>query len=455
MSQPTISPAAQAMIDKMDQFVTQHIDNKFDFLEDLNKRRENLETKMKDMNLPEDVRAKMTKQLETEEAEDAKKRRFKVTLKDFECLAIIGRGAFGEVRVCRRIETGEVFAMKIMKKTEMLRKNQVAHIRAERDVLALADNPWVVKLHYSFQDNANLYLVMEYLQGGDLMTILMKEDVLTDAQSRFYIAETAVAINSVHQLNYIHRDLKPDNVLLDRKGHVKLSDFGLCKAFDAPELPYLAQFKKEEEQKVLVAGLSKLDGLSSMKKKDTWKSRSRKLAFSTVGTPDYIAPEVFARTGYDEMCDWWSLGVIMYECLIGYPPFYAEDPMSTCRKIVNWPKTLVFPEEISISAAAKDLITKLIQHPKSRLKYNEIKAHPFFKGMNFDKLRQSKAAIVPVVTSDTDTQNFDKFEETGDKPEATTNEKSPQDQSFIGYTFIRPEEKKIMTNDMFNAPDDS
>lgn len=121
-----------------------------------------------------------------------------------------GRGAFGEVRVCRKKDDQAVYAMKIMKKSEMLRKNQVNHIRAERDVLALADNPWVVKLHFSFQTEKNLYLVMEYLPGGDLMNILMKLDILTEEQTRFYIAETACAIASVHSLNYIHRDLKPD-----------------------------------------------------------------------------------------------------------------------------------------------------------------------------------------------------------------------------------------------------
>lgn len=452
MSQPAISKDAQKMVDKMEQFITQHIESKFNYLDGQNQRREELNKKMEEMKLPEDVRAKMTKQLEIQEAEDAKKRRKKMTLQDFECLTIIGRGAFGEVRVCKRKETSDVFAMKIMKKSEMLRKNQVTHIRAERDVLALADNPWVVKLTFSFQDNINLYLVMEYLQGGDLMTILMKYDVLSDDQTRFYIAETAMAINSVHKLNYIHRDLKPDNILLDRDGHVKLSDFGLCKAFESPELPYLAQYnnqKQQDEEKVSTS----IDNLSNKKKKDTWKNRSRKLAFSTVGTPDYIAPEVFARTGYDEMCDWWSLGVIMYECLVGYPPFYAEDPMSTCRKIVNWPKTLVFPEEIKISSKAKDLVTKLIQHPKSRLKFDEIKSHPFFEGLDFDKLRSSKAAIVPVVTSDVDTQNFDKFEEAvvqGEEKQGATG-----DQSFIGYTFIRPQEKEKLATDFFSAPPDS
>lgn len=163
-----------------------------------------------------------------------------------------------------------MFAMKIMRKSEMVKKNQVAHIKAERDVLALADNPWVVKLHYSFQDEKSLYLIMEYLQGGDLMTILMKYDILTEDQARFYAAETALAIHSVHKLNYVHRDLKPDNILLDRHGHVKLSDFGLCKAFEGPQLPYLDQYKEEAKN---AAGAASGSDRQMEDKRGTWKNR--------------------------------------------------------------------------------------------------------------------------------------------------------------------------------------
>jgi len=340
--------------------------------------------------------------------------------------------------------------MKIMKKNEMLKKNQVAHIRAERDVLALADNPWVVKLHFSFQDDKNLYLVMEYLPGGDLMTILMKYDILSEEQTRFYVAETALAIWSVHQLNYVHRDLKPDNILLDRDGHIKLSDFGLCKAFDEPPLPYLEQFSKEESKQNNANGATTAEG-----KDDKKKHRNRKLAYSTVGTPDYIAPEVFAQTGYGQECDWWSLGVIMYECLVGYPPFYAEDPMSTCRKIVNWKKTLVFPEEAHLSPDAEDMIQRLISDSSKRLTFDEIKAHKFFKGFDWNGVRKQKAPIVPTVTSDTDTQNFEKFEPVQEDESEETQafaSKHKDDSQFVGFTFKRSEQKPQMGNDFFTAP---
>jgi len=317
--------------------------------------------------------------------------------------------------------------------------------------LALADNPWVVKLHFSFQDDKNLYLVMEYLPGGDLMTILMKYDILTEEQTRFYIAETALAIHSVHQLNYVHRDLKPDNILLDRDGHVKLSDFGLCKAFDTPPVMFVDQYNKDATGAAPVAA----EDAKSTSLKAT--HRNRKLAYSTVGTPDYIAPEVFAQTGYGQECDWWSLGVIMYECLVGYPPFYAEDPMSTCRKIVNWKKTLLFPEEAHLSGEAEDLIHKLINESSKRLSFEEIKKHPFFKGTDWSKMRKTKSPIVPVVTSDIDTQNFDKFDAVNDAEEEQPNSKhvAEANASFVGYTFKRVENAKPLGADFFSAPSDS
>lgn len=151
---------------------------------------------------------------------------------DFRPLAVIGKGAFGEVRIVQLKETGQVFAMKSLVKDSMIKKNQVAHVLAERDALALSCNPWVVQLHFSFQDDDHLYLVMDFLPGGDLMTLLIKEDVLPEAAVKFYAAEAVMAIHSVHALGYIHRDLKPDNLLLDAKGHIKLTDLGLCTKVD-------------------------------------------------------------------------------------------------------------------------------------------------------------------------------------------------------------------------------
>ncbi len=394
----------------------------------------------------------------------------KITVADFEDVATIGRGAFAEVKVVRKKDDGHIYAMKIMSKKEMLRKKQVEHIRAERDVLALIDSPWVVNLRYSFQDEKSLYLVMEFLQGGDLMTVLIKKDTLSVEETRFYIAEAALAIDEVHSLNYIHRDLKPDNILLDKSGHVKLSDFGLCKAVAAEPSPYLEQYKdqiREGENGLKVDA----QGRAFNDLKSDYKKRGRKLAYSTVGTPDYIAPEVFAQTGYDEGCDWWSLGVIMYECLVGYPPFYADDPRSTCTKIINFKRTLVFPPEARLSPEAKDLMSKMICEREKRISFEEIKKHDFFKGLDWDRIRDTKAPIVPVVESEIDHSNFDDFEEDrkvdGDEPDYGDDEDDNDDfasapgmpgkqaggaasNPFVNYTFARPPAKTPGLGDLFS-----
>lgn len=156
-------------------------------------------------------------------------KRKKIKAKDYEPLTIIGKGAFGEVRLCKDKMTNEIVAIKKMNKSEMIQKKQVTHIMAEKEILANSNNQWIVDLKCSFTDEKFLYLVMEFLQGGDLMTLLIKKDVMTEDEAKFYTAEIILAVDSVHKMNYIHRDLKPDNILIDKNGHIKLSDFGLCK----------------------------------------------------------------------------------------------------------------------------------------------------------------------------------------------------------------------------------
>jgi len=218
----------------------------------------------------------------------------------------------------------------------------------------------------------------------------------------------------------------------------------------------LEQYKEEKDKAVAPATNGTMSQKNTSTKRKDWKNRSRKLAYSTVGTPDYIAPEVFAQTGYGQECDWWSLGVIMYECLVGYPPFYAEDPMATCRKIVNWKKTLVFPDEANLSPNARDLIEKLICDAEKRLTFDAIKNHPFFKGSDWTNMRTMKAAITPNVTSEVDTQNFDKFEELKDQEEEEAGDQhqssNEANTSFIGYTFKRPEQTKPLGEDFFSNP---
>jgi len=287
------------------------------------------------------------------------------------------------------------------------------------------------------------------------MTHLMKHDILSEDVTRFYIAEVALAIWFVHQLNYVHRDLKPDNILLDKNGHVKLSDFGLCKGVDTAPTPYMEQYQSEAKKAAQAAAADSSSG-NGKQKSDNWKARTRTMMYSTVGTPDYIAPEVFAQSGYGPECDWWSLGVIMYECLVGYPPFYAEDPMDTCRKIVNWKRTLKFPEEARLSVKAKDLMERLICDAKHRLSFEQLKAHPFFKDIDWENIRKGKAAIVPVLRGDDDTIYFDAFDEVAQPaaaPATAGGEMAEKKTSFIGYTFKRTgDEDEVPLGDNFYEP---
>ncbi|KAJ1698335.1 hypothetical protein LUZ63_006847 [Rhynchospora breviuscula] len=434
------------------QYIENHYKTQMKSLQDRKERRWILERKLADAEVSKEEKNDILKNLEKKETEYMRLQRHKMGVDDFDLLTIIGRGAFGEVRICREKTSGSVYAMKKLKKSEMLRRGQVEHVRAERNLLAEVDSQYIVKLYYSFQDEEFLYLIMEYLPGGDMMTLLMRKDTLTEEEARFYVAETVLAIESIHKHNYIHRDIKPDNLLLDKQGHLKLSDFGLCKPLDSNNFPNL----NEPENSTGKVARPPLDGnpnrvstsatprRTQQEQLQHWQKNRRTLAYSTVGTPDYIAPEVLLKKGYGMECDWWSLGAIMYEMLVGYPPFYSEDPMSTCRKIVNWRMHLKFPEEAKLSPEAKDLICKLLCNVEQRLGTrgaHEIKAHPWFRGTQWEKLYQMEAAFTPEVNGELDTQNFEKFEETGANAQSSS-KSGPwrkmlpsKDVNFVGYTY--------------------
>jgi len=391
----------------------------------------------------------LRKALFEKETEFIRLRRRRLTGALFESIKIIGRGAFGEVRLVRMKNTNEIYAMKKLRKSDMIKKDQVTHVRAERDVLADSNyfhgsNPWVVSLFYSFQDADYLYLIMEYVPGGDMMTMLINKDTFTEEQTRFYIAQTITAIDSIHQLGYLHRDIKPDNLLLDRDGHIKLSDFGLCTGLTTTRLETLYKTLKGQSPTLQQ---SDLRGMSRKERMDSWRKRRRMVAFSTVGTPDYIAPEVFMQKGYGKECDWWSVGVIMFEMLIGYPPFCSETPTETYRKIMNWKETLRFPDDAQISPAAKDLIKRLLCGQYERLStVEDFQRHPFFAGIDWTKLRSGKGPFVPELASPIDTTYFEEYEELEEAPltdpklptdcgSGTRWKKTDKDIPWIGYTY--------------------
>ncbi|RVW43860.1 putative serine/threonine-protein kinase ndrA [Vitis vinifera] len=371
------------------QFIESHYKAHMKLIQERKQRRSVLERRLASSDVPEEEQINIIKDLERKETEYMRLKRHKICVDDFENLTIIGRGAFGEVRLCRERLSGNIYAMKKLKKSEMLSRGQVEHVRAERNLLAEVDSHFIVKLYYSFQDDEYLYLIMEYLPGGDMMTLLMREETLTETVAKFYVAQSVLAIESIHKHNYIHRAINYERL----KESMDVDE-------SCPNYEHVKHWKIP------------LNNFSSGR-----------------------------RAGGH----WWSLGAIMYEMLVGYPPFYSDDPITTCRKIVHWKNHLKFPEEARLTPEAKDLISRMLSDVDHRLGTNgaaEIKAHPWFKDVEWDKLYEMEAAFKPEVNGELDTQNFMKFDEVDPpKPTRTGSGMSrkllltPKDLSFVGYTY--------------------
>ncbi|XP_051772058.1 rho-associated protein kinase 2 isoform X2 [Ctenopharyngodon idella] len=330
---------------------------------------------------------------------------------DFDRVKVIGRGAFGEVQLVRHKASQKVYAMKVLSKFEMIKRSDSAFFWEERDIMAFADSPWVVQLCCAFQDDRSLYMVMEYMPGGDLVNLTSTYDV-PEKWAKFYTAEVVLALDAIHSMGFIHRDVKPDNMLLDRYGHLKLADFGTC---------------------------MKMDG-TGMVHCDT-----------AVGTPDYISPEVLKSQGgdgyYGRECDWWSVGVFIYEMLVGDTPFYADSLVGTYSKIMDHKNSLNFPDDVEISQEAKNIICAFLTDREVRLGRNgveEIKRHPFFRNdqWTFSTIRETAAPVVPELSSDIDTSNFDEIEEdkgeveTFPTPKAFVGNQLP----FVGFTYFKEDQ---------------
>uniref|UniRef100_A0A669R179 Rho-associated protein kinase 1 n=1 Tax=Phasianus colchicus TaxID=9054 RepID=A0A669R179_PHACC len=335
-----------------------------------------------------------------------KMRDLRMKAEDYEVVKVIGRGAFGEVQLVRHKSSRRVYAMKLLSKFEMIKRSDSAFFWEERDIMAFANSPWVVQLFYAFQDDRYLYMVMEYMPGGDLVNLMSNYDV-PEKWARFYTAEVVLALDAIHSMGFIHRDVKPDNMLLDKAGHLKLADFGTC-------------MKMNKE------GMVRCD--------------------TAVGTPDYISPEVLKSQGgdgyYGRECDWWSVGVFLYEMLVGDTPFYADSLVGTYSKIMNHKNSLTFPDDNEISKEAKNLICAFLTDREVRLGRNgveEIKRHLFFKDDQWawETLRDTVAPVVPDLSSDIDTSNFDDIdedkgeEETFPIPKAFVGNQLP----FVGFTY--------------------
>ncbi|KAF9223204.1 Pkinase-domain-containing protein [Gyrodon lividus] len=294
-----------------------------------------------------------------------------LTIEAFELLKVIGKGSFGKVMQVRKKDTMRVYALKTIRKAHIAsRPGEITHILAERTVLALVNNPFIVPLKFSFQNPDKLYLVMSFVNGGELFYHLQREGKFDQDRSRFYASELLCALEHLHSFNVVYRDLKPENILLDYTGHIALCDFGLCKL-----------------------------NMSETEKTNTF-----------CGTPEYIAPELLESQGYTKTVDWWTLGVLLYEMMTGLPPFYDENVNTMYQRILTDP--LLFPPDIS--AEAKSVMTGLLQRdPARRLGANggeEIKRHPFFaRYVDWNLLLQKKIQppFKPSVESVLDVANFD------------------------------------------------
>eukprot|EP00747_Dinoflagellata_sp_TGD_P182254 gnl/TRDRNA2_/TRDRNA2_36435_c0_seq1.p1 gnl/TRDRNA2_/TRDRNA2_36435_c0~~gnl/TRDRNA2_/TRDRNA2_36435_c0_seq1.p1 ORF type:complete len:365 (+),score=88.87 gnl/TRDRNA2_/TRDRNA2_36435_c0_seq1:86-1180(+) len=296
------------------------------------------------------------------------------TFNDFDLKATVGTGTFGRVRVVKIKGSSDrtPMALKILKKSEVIRLKQVEHVKAEKLILQMIEHPFIVNLLTSFQDDKRLFMLLEYINGGELFSFLRKEGRLPNDHARFYAGEIILAFAYLHSLHIVYRDLKPENLLIDCEGHLKITDFGFAKVVEDR----------------------------------TW---------TLCGTPEYLAPEIIQSKGHGRAVDWWALGILMFEMLAGYPPFYDENPFGIYQKVLGG--RIDFPRHFDVKA--KDLIKRLLTHDRAKrfgcLKHGaeDLKKHKWYKGMDWDVLlnRGIPAPFVPSVKGMDDTSMFDRYPE--------------------------------------------
>lgn len=297
----------------------------------------------------------------------------KYSLTDFQILRTLGTGSFGRVHLVRSVHNNRYYAIKVLKKLQVVKMKQVEHTNDERRMLKLVEHPFLIRMWGTFQDSRNLFMVMDYIEGGELFSLLRKSQRFPNPVAKFYAAEVSLALEYLHSHNIIYRDLKPENILLDKNGHIKITDFGFAK--EVPDV--------------------------------TW---------TLCGTPDYIAPEVVTTKAYNKSVDWWSLGILIYEMLTGYTPFYDQTPMKTYENIllghVRYPSYL-HPDAV-------DLLQKLITKDLTRRLGNlqggsgDVKAHPWFSEVIWEKLlsKDIETPYEPPIQSGVgDTSLFDRYPE--------------------------------------------
>ncbi|GIY65281.1 ribosomal protein S6 kinase alpha-5 [Caerostris extrusa] len=357
----------------------------------------------------------------------------KVSISDFDLLKVLGTGAYGKVFLVRKIhgtDRGKLYAMKVLKKATIVSKPKtLEHAKTERQVLeSIRQSPFLVTLHYAFQTESKLHLVLDYISGGELFTHLYNRECFNEDEVRLYIAELILALEHLHKLGIIYRDIKLENILLDENGHILLTDFGLSKEF----LP------NEKELRT----------------------------YSFCGTIEYMAPEVIkGDNGHDFCVDWWSVGVLTYELLTGASPFTVEGEKNNqsdiSKRIL---KCAPPPIPDHLSSDVKDFIKRLlVKDPRRRLgggkaDSEELKQHRFFKTLNWDDVaeRKNKGPIIPMIGDELDTSNF-ATEFTSMTPTYSPAAIPPSDDKlFKGYSFVAPSvlfSRNVISDEIFGLPD--
>ncbi|KAG6572881.1 AGC/MAST/MAST protein kinase [Phytophthora cinnamomi] len=341
---------------------------------------------------------------------------YRVSIRDFQIVKPISKGAFGKVYLARKKTTGDQYAIKVLAKEHLLRKKQIQQIETERNILASVVSPFVVKLFWTFQTKRNLFLVMEYLPGGDFMSLLECIVQLEEQVACVYIAEIAIALNHLHTKGCVHRDLKPDNILLSSTGHIKLTDFGLSE-----EAVAISDTDSEPDDESMAQGSDILTGTplevassalppSRPRHASSPKRSSRKKSayhtYGRCGTPDYLAPEIILGVPHGPPVDYWALGIILYEMLVGFPPFNDDTVDAIFENILE--RQILWPDgEKCLSREAMDLIDKLLDpNPATRMGWEGIRLHPFFEGINWDTILESVPPFVPTLEGPNDTSYF-------------------------------------------------
>jgi protein-serine/threonine kinase len=324
----------------------------------------------------------------------------KLTIDEFLILKVVGKGSYGKVLLVRKKDDNGIYAMKVLKKKYMIKKNQVEHIKTERQILEMMDFPFIIKLKFAFQNEHKLYLVMDYCPGGELFFHIQRVERFNEEAVKFYAAQLILAIEYLHKNNIVYRDLKPENVLIDKDGYIKITDFGLSK------------------QNIL-------DNHS---------------ANSFCGTPEYLAPEIILNKGHGKAVDWWSLGAIVYEMLTGLPPFYSKDKEKLFNNIKNG--NLKFPNYLSANSI-HFLKSIFVEDPDFRLGSglsgtDEIKNHVFFKELDWDLLlnKKIKPPFIPRIQSNEDTKYIDnEFTNCTPIDSPCFEEKFSSDNHYPGFSY--------------------